>query len=136
VIRTAASGFLPGDDWEAEYDAMTLGNAMFRRTLVEYLGHFAGRHARPITVFGPAVVEWEAVWRSLSVALHRQGDRVSVPGYGRSFVYFENRDTLGIRTPHAMYRFLRGFGGQLIASHHIFDGDDTEEQWQHWLDSL
>jgi hypothetical protein len=26
----------PGDDWEAEYDAMTKGGALFFRTLVEF----------------------------------------------------------------------------------------------------
>lgn len=138
VIRAVMSGFLPGDDWEAEYDAMTFGNAMFHRTLVEYLHHFAGRTARPVTVFGPAVVEWEAAWRSLSIALRRRGDGVSLAGPGIpsavGTVYYENRDTLGVRTPHALYRFLRGFGGQMIAAHHIFAGAETESDWQHWLE--
>jgi uncharacterized protein YndB with AHSA1/START domain len=133
VIRAVASGFLPGDDWEAEYDAMTFGMAMFHRTLAEYLNHFAGRTARPITVFGPAVSDWAAAWRSLTVALHRQGDAVST-AFGSGTVYFENRDTLGIRTPHALYRFLRGFGGRMIASHHVFTGPDTEAAWGAWLE--
>jgi hypothetical protein len=51
-------------------------------------------------------------------------------------VFFENRDTLGIRTPRAIYRFLRGFGGQFVAAHHIFAGTDTEAVWQRWLDNL
>jgi uncharacterized protein YndB with AHSA1/START domain len=137
VIRAVTSGFLPGDDWEAEYDAMGLGTALFHRTLVEYLTHFTGRTARPVTVFGPAVADWPAAWRSLSVALHRQGDAVSVairnettPGT----VYFENRDTLGVRTPRAIYRFLRGFEGRLVAAHHVFAGADTEAEWQAWLE--
>ena len=138
VIRVVTSGFLPGDDWEAEYDAMTFGNALFHRSLVEYLNHFPGRTGRPVTVFGPAVVGWEAAWRSLSVALRRRGDAVSLAGPGVpdavGTVYHENRDTLGIRTPHALYRFLRGFGGQMIAAHHIFAGDDTESDWRHWLE--
>jgi uncharacterized protein YndB with AHSA1/START domain len=137
VIRAVTSGFLPGDDWEAEYDAMGFGNALFRRTLVEYLHHFAGRTARPVTVFGPAVADWEAAWRSLFVALQRQGDAVSVAirnGTSSGTVYFENRDTVGVRTPDALYRFLRGFGGQLVASHHIFAGADTEAAWQAWLE--
>jgi hypothetical protein len=138
VIRVVTSGFLPGDDWEAEYDAMGLGNALFHRTLAEYLDHFAGRTARPLTVFGPAVADWDAAWRSLSVALHRRGDHVSVAVDGvppvDGVVFFENRDTVGIRTPQAIYRFLRGFGGQFVAAHHIFAGADTESQWQHWLE--
>jgi uncharacterized protein YndB with AHSA1/START domain len=140
VIRAVTSGFLPGDDWEAEYDAMTKGMAMFYRTLAEYLNHFAGRTARPITVFGPPVRDWAAAWTSLFAALSMQGDgvRVPVPGQPPAYgvVYFRNPHTVGIRTDTALYRFLRGFGGQLIASHHIFDGTDTEAAWQRWLDGL
>ncbi len=41
-----------------------------------------------------------------------------------------------VRTPGALYRFLRGFGGQFVAAHHIFDGSDTEQAWQRWLDNV
>jgi uncharacterized protein YndB with AHSA1/START domain len=140
VIRAATSGFLPGDDWEAEYDAMTKGMPMFHRTLVEYLNHFAGRTAAPITVFGPPVTDWAAAWTSLFRALNINGDAVSItvpglpPAYG--VVYFSNPHTIGIRTSSALYRFLRGFGGQMVAAHHIFAGDDTEYVWQRWLDNI
>lgn len=40
------SGFLPGDDWADEFEAMTLGGALFRRTLLEYLTYFPA--ARPV----------------------------------------------------------------------------------------
>ena len=140
VIRAVTSGFLPGDDWEAEYEAMTKGNAMFFRTLAEYLNHFAGRSARPITVFGPPVRDWAAAWRSLFAAISLTGDavRLAVPGLPATdgVVYYRNPHTIGIRTPDALYRFLRGFGGQLIAAHHVFDGTDTEAAWQRWLDTL
>jgi uncharacterized protein YndB with AHSA1/START domain len=140
VIRAVTSGFLPGDDWEAEYEAMTLGFGMFHRTLAEYLNHFAGRTARPLTVFGPPVADWAAAWRSLSAALSLDGDavRVAVPGLSPAdgTVYYRNEHTLGIRTSGALYRFLRGFGGQFVAAHHIFDGTDTEPAWQRWLDKL
>nr|BFE55473.1 hypothetical protein GCM10017745_89000 [Saccharothrix mutabilis subsp. capreolus] len=53
VLRMVVSGFLPGDDWHDEFEAMTAGGAMFWRTLVEYLTHFAGRTARPVTVWAP-----------------------------------------------------------------------------------
>jgi uncharacterized protein YndB with AHSA1/START domain len=140
VIRVVTNGFLPGDDWEAEYDAMTKGNAMFRRTLVEYLNHFAGRTARPITVFGPPVRDWAAAWSSLFAALSLKGDGVSVAVAGQpavdGVVYFQNPHTVGVRTSGALYRFLRGFGGQFVAAHHIFDGTDTEPAWQRWLDDV
>jgi len=53
VLRTVTSGFLPGDDWQDEYEAMTAGMQLYFRTLVEYLSYFAGRFATPITALGP-----------------------------------------------------------------------------------
>ena len=58
VLRTVTSGFLPGDDWAEEFEAMTLGGEMYFRTLVEYLTHFAGRFAVPVTAFGPPGTAW------------------------------------------------------------------------------
>ncbi len=53
VLRMVTSGFLPGDDWADEFEAMQHGGQLFFRTLVEYLTHFPGRTATPVTVFGP-----------------------------------------------------------------------------------
>ena len=53
VLRTVTSGFLPGEDWADEFEAMALGGELYFRTLVEYLTHFAGRFATPVTAFGP-----------------------------------------------------------------------------------
>ena len=58
VLRTVTSGFLPGDDWADEFEAMTLGGELYFRTLVEYLTHFAGRFAAPVTAFGPPGTSW------------------------------------------------------------------------------
>ncbi|TWP53377.1 SRPBCC domain-containing protein [Lentzea tibetensis] len=134
VLRVVTSGFLPGDDWADEFEAMTLGNALFFGTLVTYLRHFAGRTARPITAFGPVPGDWDTAWAKIRAAIGGgdEGDRVTVNG-ADGVVYFSNPHTLGIRTDHAMYRFMRGFFGPMIASHHVFDGNDTEESWQQWL---
>ena len=35
-------------------------------------------------------------------------------------VYFANAHTIGVRTPDALYRFLRGFGKPVVAAHHLF----------------
>lgn len=148
VVRLVASGFLPGDDWEAEFDAMTKGLDMFVRTLAEYLTYFAGRCATPVTAFGPPVTDWPHAWRVLHRALNLDpqaipGDRArcAPPGLAPvdGVVYFVNPHTLGIRTGDALYRFLRGFGGQLIASHHIFADTDPERAgsaWHAWLHSI
>jgi hypothetical protein len=145
VVRLVTSGFLPGHDWADEYDAMTKGGAMFFRTLVEYLTHFPGRTATPVTAFGPPVTHWDRVWASLHAALGltppvtagaRSSGTVQTPSPVDGVVYFTNADTLGIRTDRALYRFLRGFQGPMIASHHIFSGvdaDDAERAWRTWL---
>jgi uncharacterized protein YndB with AHSA1/START domain len=146
TLRVVSSGFLPGDDWADEFEAMTQGNAMFFHTLVEYAGHFAGRGATPLTVFGPTMVaDWPAAWAAVHAELGltapvsagdgvslRLGDGPAEPGV----VYFVNADTLGVRTGDALIRFLKGFHGPLIAAHHVFSDDagrHTEAAWQAWL---
>ena len=128
VLRSVTSGFLPGDDWGAEYEAMRYGTALFFATLVEYLRHFPGRTATPVSAFGPPVEDWPAQWRRLHAALGltdpRPGDRVTAQlgdlGAVEGEVYFTNPHTLGIRTPHAFYRFIRGLHGAMVAGHELF----------------
>ncbi|MFS8096252.1 SRPBCC domain-containing protein [Lentzea alba] len=126
VLRMVTSGFLPGEDWADEFEAMTLGGALFWRTLVEYLNFFPGRTARPLTVFGPVVSDWDEAWKKIDEAIAEK-----LPG---AVVFHRNDHTLGLRTERGMYRFLRGFFGPMIAAHHVFDGDESEQDWQRWLD--
>jgi uncharacterized protein YndB with AHSA1/START domain len=146
VLRAVTSGFLPGDDWETEYEAMTQGTALFFRTLVEYLTHFAGRAATPVTAFGPPVADWDRAWALLHGALGLSGPpaagepvRFTPDGLAPvdGAVYFTNAQTLGVRTPDALYRFIRGLQGAWVASHHLFaervDIAATERAWQSWL---
>ncbi|SDW63610.1 Uncharacterized conserved protein YndB, AHSA1/START domain [Amycolatopsis xylanica] len=140
VLRAVTSGFLPGDDWADEFEAMTLGGALFRATLETYLNHFAGRTARPLTAFGPPVSDWDHAW----AVLHRElgltapihaGDRAVVDGV-EGTVYFVNAHTLGIRTEGALYRYLRGFHGAMVAGHHFFDGEPDQHAWDAQLTRL
>ena len=83
VLRTVTSGFLPGDDWADEFEAMTLGGAMYFRTLVEYLTYFAGRFAAPVTASGPPGTTWSRDRALLCRALGlpeaaKPGDRARV----------------------------------------------------------
>lgn len=140
VLRIAASGFLPGDDWADEYDAMTKGNALFFQTLATYLNHFPGRTATPVTVFGPMITDWPRTRAKLMTAIGRRGDRVRFAPAGLpevdGVVYFENDDTVGIRTDDAIYRFLRGFRGPVMACHQLFStnhGETTDQAWLAWL---
>ena len=87
VLRAVTSGFLPGDDWAEEFEAMTLGGEMYFRTLVEYLSHFAGRFAVPVTAFGPPGTAWARDRALLCRALGlpedpRPGDRARLTANG------------------------------------------------------
>jgi uncharacterized protein YndB with AHSA1/START domain len=149
VLRAVTSGFLPGDDWEEEYGAMRMGGELFFGTLVAHLTWFPGRSATPVTAFGPPVADWDHAWALLrrelgladQVAL---GDRVRFAPEGLppvdGVVYFVNPHNLGVRTGDALYRFLRGFRGPMVAGHHLFaagvDPQHAEEAWRAWLARL
>lgn len=145
AIRMVTSGFLPGEDWDDEYEAMTKGGQLFFSTLVEYLTRFNGRTATPVTAFGPPIENWSQAWSTLHAALGlvepiTSGTAVRFTGPRSTpingTVYFVNTDALGIATDHALYRFLKGFRGPMIAGHHIFaeiDPAGTEKIWQDWL---
>lgn len=148
VLRMVAAGFLPGDDWADEFEAMTKGGALFFNTLVEYLTHFVGRTATPVTVFGPPVADWERAWPILhrELGLDRppvRGDRVAFTPDGldrvEGVVFFTNEQTIGVRAGGAMYRFLQGFRGGMVACNQIFTDFDqrrVERAWQAWFDRL
>ena len=154
VLRTVTSGFLPGDDWADEFEAMTLGGEMYFRTLVEYLtprppplASFTGRFAVPVTAFGPPGTTWARdrtlLCRALGLPEAAQpGDRARFIteepiGAVDGVVYFANAHTIGIRARDALYRFLRGFGKPALAAHHLFaeDADPAQAQraWESWL---
>lgn len=149
VIRLVANGFLPGDDWEAEFDAMLKGGQMYFGTLVAYLNHFAGRFATPLTVSGPRVADWDSAWAAMRAALGVSatpalGDpaRLTVPGLPpiEGEIDFVNAHALGVRTEDALYRFVQGFFGSVVLVHHLFadavDEQETTRAWQAWLDAL
>jgi uncharacterized protein YndB with AHSA1/START domain len=147
VLRLVSTGFLPDDDWEAEFEAMTAGGEMYFRTLVAYLGHFAGRFATPVTVTGPPVADWSAAWAALRAGLGlgahpAVGDPARLtPAAGvptvDGCVDFVNSQALGVRTADGLYRFVQGYTGGFVLGHHLFadDTDDTQagRVWTTWL---
>lgn len=142
VLRVVNSGFVPGEDWADEFDAMTKGNALFLRTLETYLNHFAGRFATPVTAHGPVITDWPRARAKLVAAIGRDGDRVRFTPDGLppvdGVVYFENEDVIGVLTDDAIYRFLHGFRGPVMACHHIFSDispESTEKAWADWLNA-
>ena len=138
VLRTVTSGFLPGDDWAAEYEAMQYGTELFFATLVQYLHHFPGRAATPVTAFGPPIADWPPAWQTLYAALGldpapRRGDTTSDGGQ----VYFINPHTLGVRTEHGFHRYLRGLHGAMVVDHALFTPADADPaRWTTLLATL
>ncbi len=145
VLRTVTSGFLPGDDWADEFEAMRLGGELYFRTLVEYLTYFAGRFAVPVTAFGPPGTIWSRdrslLCRGLGLAEPPEpGDPVRFTGEvgpADGVVYFANAHAIGVRAPDALYRFMRGFAKPVIAAHHLFaagaEPDQARQAWAAWL---
>jgi uncharacterized protein YndB with AHSA1/START domain len=150
VLRMTTSGFLPGDDWEEEFDAMTKGGQMFFATLVAYLSHFPGQFAVPVTASGPPIEDWSAGWAALAVALGLTrrpsvGDVASfsdaVLGRFDAVVDFSTDHALGLRSSDALLRFVRGFhSGGIVTAHHLFGSGAASEtataQWIGWLNRL
>ncbi|MEO5875478.1 MAG: SRPBCC domain-containing protein [Streptosporangiaceae bacterium] len=149
VIRTVTSGFLPGDDWEAEYDAMLKGFALFYSTLGQYLERFPGRTATPVTAMGPPVTDWDRAWEVLRRAIGlpgpaRVGDVVRFGPDGLppvdGVVYFVNDNAVAVSSSDAQYRFVRGFNGSMMAMHQLFAGDaeekTAEQGWSEWLERI
>jgi uncharacterized protein YndB with AHSA1/START domain len=145
VLRTVTSGFLPGEDWAEEYEAMTLGGELYFRTLVEYLTNFAGRFAVPVTAFGPPGTSWARdrvlLCRGLGLTEQPQpGDQARLKGEAGpadGTVYVANAHAIGVRAPDALYRFMRGFAKPVIAAHHLFsegaEPDQARQAWEAWL---
>jgi uncharacterized protein YndB with AHSA1/START domain len=143
VLRTVTSGFLPGEDWADEFEAMTLGGELYFRTLVEYLTYFAGRFATPVLAFGPPGTDWSRdrslLCRELGLTeTPGRGDPVRLDGEAEDgIVYFANAHAIGVRTADALYRFMRGFAKPVIAAHHLFgsdaDADQARHAWEAWL---
>jgi uncharacterized protein YndB with AHSA1/START domain len=149
VLRAVTSGFLPGEDWADEYEAMTLGTDLYFQTLVEYLSNFAGQVATQVTVFRHDESTWDRTRPAILGALGLN-DGVTVGdvfhatsetmGKLDGTVYSTNAFTLGLRTDDALLRFIRGFGKGDIAAHLLFapgvDQQAAEDSWRTWLEDL
>jgi len=144
TLRFVHSGFLPGDDWEQEYEALKGGDPAYVAKLVEYLEHFQGRIAVPVTLWGPPVTK-ERAWSAFTAALGVSAEpAVGEPAHFRAEglpdldgeIDYVSPDFIGLRTADGMYRFIHGMG-TIAIGHHIFQRVDraaTEQAWQAWID--
>lgn len=153
VLRFVHSGFIAGDDWETEYDALSKGDLAYLFKLGEYLKYFPGRYAAPIGGFGGQVADKEMAWETYRAALGLPGpaavgDKVRLTPAGLppvdGVVDFVNDDFFGVRSEDAIYWFIHGFMGSVVIGHHIFgevgqpapDVKEIEQAWQTWLTEL
>jgi uncharacterized protein YndB with AHSA1/START domain len=146
VVRFVHSGFLPGDDWETEYEALKSGDPMYIHKLAQYLTYFRGRTAIPVDVYGPRMPDREQAWDKIRNGLGltgapSEGDRVRLTPEGLppmdGVVDYASSETLGVRSSDGLYRFIHGLEGTVVLGHHIFSDVDeaaTERAWQDWVE--
>lgn len=147
VVRLVHSGFL-GDDWEAEYDALSVGDAMYLDKLAQYVTHFTGRtSAYNMFLPGPQVADSDRVWGAFHGILGlsgtpRTGDPARIEIDGIEPVdgvvdYVAHPHFLGVRTADGLYRFMQGYQDTVVVEHHNFadgvDGERIGRAWESWI---
>ena len=146
VVRVVHSGLL-GEDWEAEYNALSVGDHAYITKLAVYLKHFAPRTAKTgLFLPGPVTKDsWAAMRAAIGVsadAADGQPARLSVPGIEPvdGTVEFTGPPRfVGMRTGDAMYLLIHGYNDMVGATAHYFDDRDPSaetEAWQNWLGGL
>ena len=145
-VRFVHSGFLV-DDWEAEYESLREGDAMYLHQMAQYVVHFLGRRATTLSIWHPAPpAERDATLLALRRGLGlpatvANGDSVRLTPEGlppvEGVVDFVTPSILGIRTDDALLRFLHTPQGVAYLGHHLYgevDGDAAKEAWTAWLE--
>jgi uncharacterized protein YndB with AHSA1/START domain len=147
VLRLVHNGIL-GDDWEDQYDALSVGDYMYLRKLAAYLKHFPARISTyNMFLPGPQVVGKERVWSAFADVFGvaetvGAGDRgrLAVPGLAPMAVIVEFAERpiyLGARTADGLYALIHGYRDAVVAEYHNFsaavDEKDIERAWQAWL---
>jgi uncharacterized protein YndB with AHSA1/START domain len=150
VLRFVHNGFLD-DDWQAEYDALRVGDRMYLEKLAVYLRHFAGRTSKyNMFAVGPQVADQDAVWAAFTDALGLTGavgegdkGRLTVDGLApvEGVVEFARPPSfLGVRTADGLHMLIHGHEGTVVVEYHGFaddvDAQQTERAWRDWLDRL
>jgi hypothetical protein len=146
VLRGVHSGLL-GEDWEAEYNGLTLGDAAYMKKLAVYIEHFAPRTTTdPQFLPGPiADHAWAAMTEVFGVSaapVDGQPAKLNVPGIepiDGTIEFVIAPSVVGMRTDDAMYMLMQGPTGVVAATAQYFDNRDrsTEsEAWQNWLNGL
>ncbi len=146
VVRFVHSGML-GEDWEAEYNGLSVGDQAYLTKLAVYLEHFAPRTAtHSMFLPGPVTADpWAAMTAAVGAgpdAADGQPARLTVSGVEpvEGVVEFVHSPSfVGMRTDDAMYTLIHGYNDMTFATAHYFDDRDRSveiEAWQTWLGTL
>jgi uncharacterized protein YndB with AHSA1/START domain len=146
LVRFVHSGLL-GDDWEAEYNGLSVGDGAYMKKLAVYLKHFFPRTAT-VSTFLPGPITKDS-WAAMTAAVGAGQDaadgqpaRLTVPGIepADGIVEFAIEPSfVGMRTDDAMYMLIHGYNDMAFATAHYFDDRDRSaetEAWQRWLAGL
>jgi uncharacterized protein YndB with AHSA1/START domain len=146
VVRLVHSGFLAGEDWEKEYEALGEGDFMYLHLMAQYVTYFRGRPATTISIWRPDSAGREAALAGFREALGLRGEarerervRFNVEGLEpiEGEVDFVSRSIIGVRTSDGLYRFLYSPQGIVFLGHHIYgdvDKQRTQRAWEAWLE--
>ena len=146
TVRFVHSGLL-GDDWEAEYNGLSVGDRAYLKKLAVYLEHFAPRIGKA-SLFLPGPVTKDS-WAAMTAAVGAGADaadgqpaRLAVPGIepvDGTVEFTFPPSFVGMRTGDAMYALIHGYNDMVFATAHYFDDRDRSaetEAWQKWLGGL
>ena len=146
VVRFVHSGLL-GEDWEAEYNGLSVGDQAYLTKLKVYVEHFAPRTAT-LSTFRPGPVTTDS-WAAMTAAVgagpdaaNGQPARLTVPGIEPAdgvVAFVRIPSFVGMRTDDAMYMLIHGYNDMMFATAHYFDDRDRSaetEAWQAWLGTL
>lgn len=145
VLRFVHNGFL-GDDWEAEYDALSRGDRMYLRKLAVYLAHFPDRvSSYNMFLIGPQVTEHQRVWNAFlaafGLAFAHEGAKTTITVDGLAPVtgvveFADEPAFLGVRTEEGLYMMVHGYRDVVVAEYHHYGADpprEFEAAWRRWL---
>lgn len=121
VVRFVHSGLL-GEDWEAEYNGLSVGDQAYLTKLAVYVEHFAPRTAKLSTFLPGPVTEdsWAAMTAAVGAgpdAANGQTARLTVPGIepAAGVVEFVAPPSfVGMRTDDAMYTLIHGYNDMMF----------------------
>ena len=152
VVRLVNSGFGMGEEWDADYDGMSLGWKLFLDNLRLSLTHFPGQQARPVMpvaiVPGPNASAWKALCEALGVSPDLAArDRFETSGAGvpplsgvidgaeRAEAISSYRLVLDPPAQGTAFVAAEGRGEQIMLSvwRYLYGDQPVDDPWTSWL---